>query len=132
MSTGTKRSGISILELMIITVILGILALAVVPRVEAYRREVHRAELRQEAASVAETVARYHRAHGTFEGLDTATRAGSGVELAYGWLKADGVWIRAEHPEVPGWACHVSAGAVPLEMLPAADRSPALVMCLEG
>lgn len=133
MSTIAQRHGISVLELMIITVVFGILALATLPRVEAYRREARLVAFEAEAESLAVVVERYHEAHGTYAGVDTtAARAGAGLKLAYAWLKPDGVLIRAESPAVPGRTCHVVVGEVPSRLRAAAGAMSDGVACLSS
>lgn len=133
MNTFAHRHGLSLLELMIITVVFGILALVTLPKVEAYRRDARVVAFEAEAESLAVAMERYHEAHGTYVGVDTtAARAGAGLELAFAWLKPDGVMIRAESPDVPGRTCHVTVGAVPLRLRAAAGAMTDRVACLSS
>ncbi len=129
MLNGT-RNATTLIELMMITVIIGILALVLVPHVERARHDVLMVEVRAELDSMAWMARRYGAARSGYTGFDTAYQANDDIALTYTWLEEDGLLASAQHAQVPDRVCHVVVGRVPAELVPE-GVVPGRTVCVE-
>jgi len=113
-----QRQATTLIELMIVTVVIGILALVLVPRVEESRNQALLAEVRAQLDSMTWMARRYHARQESYEGFDGLYEAEGSVSMTFTWLREDGMLVSAQHLAVPDHVCHTLVGEVPDVLVP--------------
>jgi prepilin-type N-terminal cleavage/methylation domain-containing protein len=109
---GRRRSGFTLVELLITVVVIAILAAIAVPRYVSFRRRAYLATLRNDLRVLSIQQELYHQAHGTY--TNTAALAdfqeSPGVQLNLTGVTTEGWAATATHTAVPGAICAIFMG----------------------
>lgn len=109
------RAGFTLVELLLVTMIIGVLAALAAPRLQRALVQSHLSVLRADLRDLANAEEVHRTVTGAYVGLDMlhGFAPSGGVTVDFRWLKAHAYAARATHPGAPGWECWYIMGEVP-------------------
>lgn len=109
------RAGFTLVELLIVTLLIGVLAAIAAPRLQLMRAQSHVGVLRADLRNLAMAEELHWLANGEYGSLDAlgGFRPTAGVAIDFRWIQPDGYAARATHASAPAWECWYIAGSVP-------------------
>lgn len=130
-SDATRSRGVTLIELMVVTFILVLLAAIALPRIGAAREQAYLSALRTDLMRFSREVKAHFVDYYTYAGMDTVFVPSDGVTATCSWLRSQGYLIRVDHAGLSEWACYCMAGNVPPRHMPPVDVPTGVVACIQ-